>query len=1132
MKTRLSCILLLFLFVIVSGFSQDTRTLPTKVADLLARFPADDQILRDRLAGELLSLGESGIAAVTRQLVPAGTGNDTNVRYAVNCLAAYAGRFGAEPQRALAESSLLQALGAATDTEVKTFLMSQLRLIGRDATVRAAAPLLSDAVLVEPATQLLLSVGGAAAQQAILEALAKSSGPAQITLVKALGEFRVAEANRAILGLVNTANLNLRKVCLAALARMADGASFKILAENAQKAKYQYDAANSVGALLDYARNLGRKGDTATCAKVCRLVMKSCRTDQLLANSSAALAILVEYFGFEALPDLLRAVDSTNKAYRVAALNQAEKVLDVSSIRRWTAKAQQATPELRSEIVAMLGRKGNPLALPFIRASLASPESATSLEAASALARMKKSEALPELLPLLKTKKGEDLKGITEILLWTMDEPHLDPLVGMIEALEAPAKACAIQVIAAKSGKRFVEKIFSFTSDANPEVKSAAIAAMKRLAGPANIPALLRLLDSAGDPGAIKDLQAALVYASGQIEPANLRAKPLLEALGSSPRREQLLEILPQVGGSDALRSVVQAFDQPDTRQKDIAFRALVQWKDPEAAQKLYQICAQGEAKYKGEAFTGFLRQVSSSSLPAEQKLLQLRKILVLASDGNARRSVIRALERVKTFSSFMVLSRFIDDPELGNEAAWAAMRVALPSSGSKDGLIGTQVRQALEKVLQVLSGPESEYSKEDIRSYLASMPATEGFLSLFNGRDLTGWKGLVENPVARAKMGAEELVSRQREADRRMLDNWSVRDGMIVFNGKGQNLCTVKDYADFEMLVDWRITPGGDSGIYLRGTPQVQIWDTARTDAGAQVGSGGLYNNQKNPSKPMVVADNPVGEWNHLRILMIGEKVTVHLNGRKVVDQVPLENYWDRTQPIFPTGALELQAHGTDLAFRDIFVREVSDKESNLSEAEGAEGFVSLFNGRNLDGWVGNKVEYSADSGVLRIKPQAKSYGNLYTAGEYGDFVFRFEFQLTPGANNGIGIRAPLEGDAAYAGMEIQVLDDTAPVYANLQPYQYHGSVYGVIPARRGFLKPIGEWNQEEILVKGSHVRVTLNGTIIVDGDLLEAGKEGTLDKKQHPGLLRTSGHIGFLGHGSVLQFRNIRVKELSSQK
>ncbi len=127
------------------------------------------------------------------------------------------------------------------------------------------------------------------------------------------------------------------------------------------------------------------------------------------------------------------------------------------------------------------------------------------------------------------------------------------------------------------------------------------------------------------------------------------------------------------------------------------------------------------------------------------------------------------------------------------------------------------------------------------------------------------------------------------------------------------------------------------------------------------------------------------------------------------------------------------------------------------------------------------------------------------------------------------MGIHAPLEGDIAYDGKEIQILDNTASIYANLKEYQYHGSVYGVIAAKRGFLKPLGEWNYEEVIVKGDQIKVTLNGTVILEGNMREASKNGTLDHKEHPGLNRTKGHIGFLGHGSELEFRNIRIKDLS---
>jgi hypothetical protein len=376
--------------------------------------------------------------------------------------------------------------------------------------------------------------------------------------------------------------------------------------------------------------------------------------------------------------------------------------------------------------------------------------------------------------------------------------------------------------------------------------------------------------------------------------------------------------------------------------------------------------------------------------------------------------------------------------------------------------------------------------------------------------------------------MSERELVSKQKIANEEMTKNWSVKDGALYFSGAGANLCSIKEYGDFEMLVDWLITKKGDSGIYLRGTPQVQIWDTSRVEVGAQVGSGGLYNNSHHKSIPLTVADNPVGEWNTLRIVMKGERVSVWLNGLLVVDNVIMENYWDRTIPIFPTGPIELQAHGNELAFRDIFIREISSEDVGLSLDEKTEGFISLFNGKDLDNWIGNKKAYTVDDRMIVVVPDEGSGGNLYTEKEYSDFNFRFEFQLTPGANNGLGIRAPLEGDAAYVGMELQILDNSADIYANLEPYQYHGSVYGVIPARRGFLNPVGEWNSEEVIVKGTHITVILNGNIIVDGDIADSRDNGTMDHNEHPGLKRKSGHIGFLGHGSELRFRNIRIKEL----
>ena len=188
--------------------------------------------------------------------------------------------------------------------------------------------------------------------------------------------------------------------------------------------------------------------------------------------------------------------------------------------------------------------------------------------------------------------------------------------------------------------------------------------------------------------------------------------------------------------------------------------------------------------------------------------------------------------------------------------------------------------------------------------------------------------------------------------------------------------------------------------------------------------------------------------------------------------------------------------------------------------------GFVSLFNGRDLTGWVGDTAGYSVENGVLVCRKDGG--GNLYYEKPFSDFILRFSFRMEPGGNNGVGIRAEMWKDAAYYGMEIQILDDYAPNWASLQPYQYHGSIYGVAAARRGALKFAGEWNEEEIHVQGSRVKVTLNGTVIVDVDLERVGRPTTIDKRPHPGLFNRSGHIGFLGHGHRIEFRDIRIREL----
>jgi hypothetical protein len=389
-----------------------------------------------------------------------------------------------------------------------------------------------------------------------------------------------------------------------------------------------------------------------------------------------------------------------------------------------------------------------------------------------------------------------------------------------------------------------------------------------------------------------------------------------------------------------------------------------------------------------------------------------------------------------------------------------------------------------------------------------------EGFRALFNGSDLAGWKGLVGDPGSRSRMTPAELSAAQAKADSNMRAHWSVDAGVLLFDGKGESLCTEADFEDFELIVDWKIEPAGDSGIYLRGSPQVQIWDPVQWPEG----SGGLYNNQKNPARPLRCADRAIGEWNTFRIRMIGDRVTVVLNGVVVVDSVVMENYWDRTIPIFSSGQIELQAHHTPLAFRNIFIREIP-KHAPLFSGR-------LFNGADLSGWTvvdGMPEAWGAENGVLFTK--GGDGGWLATVREYDNFELELEFRVGEGGNSGVFLRAPRQGDPAYTGLEVQVLDDASPRYATLRPWQYCGSIYGVVAAAKGAVKQPNEWQHFRIVARGPRVTVTLNGIQVVDADLV-----AHMDRESaHPGLKRRSGYIGLQCHGDRVEYRNITLKELA---
>ncbi|MCG8511511.1 MAG: DUF1080 domain-containing protein, partial [Rhodospirillales bacterium] len=389
-----------------------------------------------------------------------------------------------------------------------------------------------------------------------------------------------------------------------------------------------------------------------------------------------------------------------------------------------------------------------------------------------------------------------------------------------------------------------------------------------------------------------------------------------------------------------------------------------------------------------------------------------------------------------------------------------------------------------------------------------------EGFKALFNGKNLEGWWGWgTKHYKDYMKLSPEKFTELQEKSRQDIAKHWSVEDGVLVNDGKGLYATTNEFYGDFELLLEYKTVPGADSGIYLRGCPQVQIWDYTIKKKRWQMGSGGLFNNKGKGADPLVKADKPFGEWNQFRIIMVGSYVTVYLNDKLVVDHVPLDNFYEKKSglPVPVTGPIQLQTHGGEIRWRNIFIRDIPAEEANdilrnggvdKSADSASEGFTSIFNGKDFTGWKGPVDKNQVRDGMI-----LSNHGTIYHEKSFSDFVVRFDFKLPEGGNNGLAIRYPGQGDTAYVGMcELQVLDN--PRFPNVKPHQRHASAYGMVPALTGYLREPGEWNHQQVTVKGHTIQVELNGTLILDANLTDV-KEPMYPVEKFKGRLRTEGHF-----------------------
>ena len=921
---QLTTILALLLLGLLrfSAATEKDLSIPARVSEILVRFPAQSPAEKTSLAAEIFGLGEAGIMEICHRLSPPGKADDSLARYALEAAGTYAMRPGGERDRSLYAGAVIKALNGAPDPDVKMFLVGRLQQAGGIESLGPLSRLLSDRRLAEPAVQALLAIRAPGTDKALLRALGHSGEPNIVTFLNALGELRIREATGRIVPFASSRERNIREAGLFALANIGDPRT-EFLFARIDIASSPRERASAASRYLLFARRLSENGRKSDALRIGRNLLEKCTGPEESQVRSAALTLLSQVSGKDVLPDLVEAMESPDAAFRSHALDLALEVPGQDATAQWIAKAREASPGTREQMIRMLGRRGDPAALGFLKDELKSNDKTIRAATIAAAVRLGGDGVAIDLAPLWKTAEGEEAGALKKAFLTFPLDVAVAEVVKAFDGASLPAKAAIIEILGERGAREHAGIVLAAAGNEDTNIRKKALAALEAVVREEDLPLMIRLLQDAAERSEIGPLQNALAASAQQSNDpenkADLVIKALLEAQGQ--KRIDLLRPLSRIGGEKALRAVVAETQSADPQVRSVAIYTLANWPEYRAAEELLKI-ARAEDSTAGRKFVylalqGYIRLIAKSGDTAEQKLALVKDALMIAREPAEMNIVLDGLGKIRSGESLSTIAGYLEDPAFQSKAAQSAIECALPSPGF-EGLSGFETARILKRAAQFI---DSEYDREQVERYADTILVKEGFVPLFNGKDLSGWKGLVKDPPARSKMTPDALRKEQKAADEDIRRHWQVIDGTLVFDGQGESLCTVKDYADFELFVDWKIEPQGDSGIYLRGSPQVQIWDPGQWPEG----SGGLYNNKIGPAKPLRPADNPVGEWNTFFIRMAGERVTVHLNGALVVDDIVMENYWERDKPIYPAGQIELQAHSTPLYFKNIYIRSLN---------------------------------------------------------------------------------------------------------------------------------------------------------------------------------------------------------------
>ena len=1111
MKKLFIAILLLALVPFAAG-AQDARqrTAETIVADALAQLPAQTPKAFDSLMQELAATGADGIRMMAGMLVPASEGKNAVVEYALGGVVSYVSAQGREALAREVRTGLADAVAASTDKPNQAFLLSLLQLCATAREAPVFVKYAGDDYLADYAVRGLISTPGT--EETLLALIGESPAPNAL-LAYAAAEKGLAAAEPALLKWAAdpTADTPARQAVYNALAKCGTHASIATLAAAAKADGYAFTKNDATGAYVNLLARLAAAGEQKALSAA-----KALQKPALPQNVRAAgLEIVLAADAKKRTQTVLAALKDADRAYRCAALDYANAFAGEALYAALVKKLPSLSDAAKTDVVSWLGARHAASQSAAVVAAMSSQDDELALAAVRAAGKIGGQQALDALIAQL---GGAHAKEASAALAAFNGKPN----AAFVAALDGdPAtQANALKLVAKRRITTAADKVFALLGSGDKAVRRAAYDALAGVTTAGDFDRLCDLLDKAqGDD--VKALQAGLRNALAPAAP-DMQYKLVAGRMAAAPQKARYYPLLAQAATDEAIGALLKA-DDPKA-----AFAALLTVKNPVMIDVLYELAGKNP-DWTDAAISRYTDFATASDNTPMRKYQLYRKGLEANPSAKTQNKLLKALSRTPVFPALVLAVKYMDAPATAETAALVVKTVAAKNPGMGGQTVAAALKKALEVYVELAKADaDAGYAVDEIKGLMAKLPEA-GFepLSLEAGNR----KAVVGNPEIRKTMKPKALAKAQLEADAAMAQKWSLTDGILTAQANAPAIQFPKQYENFEMILDWK-TPG-EAGIAVRAIPQIRL--------GGVSGTGMLADD-----KGVADADNRPGNWNTLYVKVVDDRITVFENDVKIVENAVMTNPDMPGEPVGICGCIELIAGTAPVEFRNVYVNELpSTPVFELSAEEAAEGFEVLFDGRSLHKWTGNTTNYVPLNGTIDVTAQYGGSGNLYTKKEYSDFVLRFEFRfIREGVNNGIGIRTPMGVDAAFEGMEIQILDHDAPIYKDIKNYQQHGSVYGVIAAKRVKFPPLGDWNVEEIRAVGDRITVTVNGEVILDGNIREAcqghnvapdgAKENpyTVDHKNHPGLFNTSGHIGLLGHGAGIKFRNIRIKELPAPK